>query len=220
MDLGLERAGMVCRWQVEINAFCQKVLAKHWPYVPRYGDITKLSGNELEPVDVIAGGFPCQDVSNAGSRVGLDGPRSGLWFHMYRLVSLLRPRFVIVENTTGLLARGMGRVLSDFSEIGFDAEWSVVSACSVGLPHTRERVFIVAYPAIERREQRRRLQQPESSHPKRYLHQRQYQPEPSRVAYGLPNRVDRNFALGNAIVPSVSELIGRRVMSYATESHV
>ena len=94
LDLGLERAGMECRWQVEIDEFCRKVLAKHWPEVPKYGDIGKLTGEELEPVDLICGGFPCQDLSQAGRRAGLEGDRSGLWFEFARIVGVLRPRWV------------------------------------------------------------------------------------------------------------------------------
>src|ERR1039457_217076 len=93
MDLGLERAGMECRWQIEIDPFCTKVLEKHWPKVKRYGDITKLNGSELESVDLICGGFPCQDVSLAGLRKGIgSGTRSGLYADMLRIVSVLRPR--------------------------------------------------------------------------------------------------------------------------------
>jgi DNA (cytosine-5)-methyltransferase 1 len=89
MDLGLERAGMKCRWQVEINDYRQRVLAARWPHVKRYGDITKLTGDELEPVDCIAGGFPCQDISFAGYGAGLDGERSGLWYEFARIIRLV-----------------------------------------------------------------------------------------------------------------------------------
>lgn len=145
LDLGLERAGMTVRWQVEVDPFCQRVLAKHWPHVRRYGDIRELSGEELERVDLICGGFPCQDVSDAGQRVGIDGERSGLWHDMARIVRAVRPRLVLVENTRGLLARGMDRVLGDLARLGFDAEWSLLSAAEMGAPHLRERVFILAY---------------------------------------------------------------------------
>jgi DNA (cytosine-5)-methyltransferase 1 len=145
LDLGLERAGMRCRWQVEINPFCQRVLAKHWPDVKRYGDITKLTGADLERVDLICGGFPCQDVSDAGRRVGIGGKRSGLWSEYIRLVRLLRPQFVLVENVPGLLTRGLGRVLGDLAASGYDAQWDCIPAEAVGAPHLRYRVFIVAH---------------------------------------------------------------------------
>jgi len=145
IDLGLERAGMQCLWQVEIDPFCQNVLAKHWPDVKRYGDITKLDGSELERVDLIAGGFPCQDVSHAGTKKGLDGARSGLWFEMSRMVRVVRPRYVVVENVAALLVRGLGRVLGDLAALGYSAEWECLPAAAFGAPHIRDRVFILAY---------------------------------------------------------------------------
>jgi len=146
IDLGLERAGMECRWQVEIDPYCRKVLAKHWPDVRRYEDVREVGSDNLKPVDLIAGGFPCQDVSVAGKRAGIkEGTRSGLWFEFHRIICELRPSYVIVENVPGLLANGMGRVLGDLAEIGYDAEWEVLSAADVGAPHLRRRVFIVAY---------------------------------------------------------------------------
>ena len=145
IDLGLERAGMTCAWQVEIDPWCRQVLTKHWPNVRRYEDVSAVGGDTLEPVDVIAGGFPCQDVSVAGQRAGIqDGTRSGLWSEFHRIIRELRPRYVLVENVPGLFANGMGRVLGDLADIGYDAEWEVLSAADVGAPHLRKRVFIVA----------------------------------------------------------------------------
>jgi DNA (cytosine-5)-methyltransferase 1 len=138
MDLGLERAGMVCRWQVEIDDYCRRVLAKHWPDVPKYGDIREVTGGELERVDLICGGFPCQDISNAGKRAGIDGERSGLWSEYIRLVRVLRPRYVLVENVAALLGRGIDRVLGDLAASGYDAEWDCIPAAAVGAPHLRE----------------------------------------------------------------------------------
>ena len=146
IDLGLERAGMTCKWQVEIDPFCRKVLAKHWPDVRRYEDVRRVGIENLEPVDVIAGGFPCQDVSVAGKKAGIkEGTRSGLWFEFHRIICELRPRYVFVENVTGLLVDGMGIVLADLADAGYDAEWQVLSAADVGAPHLRKRVFIMAY---------------------------------------------------------------------------
>jgi DNA (cytosine-5)-methyltransferase 1 len=146
MDLGLERAGMVCRWQVEIDDYCRRVLAKHWPDVPRYGDIREVTGEGLERVDLICGGFPCQDISNAGKRAGIDGERSGLWSEYIRLVRVLRPRYVLVENVAALLGRGVDVVLGDLAASGYDAEWDCIPAAAVGAPHLRDRLFILAYP--------------------------------------------------------------------------
>jgi DNA (cytosine-5)-methyltransferase 1 len=145
IDLGLERAGMTCRWQVEVDEYCRKVLAKHWPSVPKYGDIRTITGNELERVDLIAGGFPCQDVSLAGKRAGLAGERSGLWSEYRRLLGVLRPRYVLIENVPGLFTAGLDRVLADLAALGFDAEWTTLRASDFGAPHRRERVFVVAY---------------------------------------------------------------------------
>ena len=146
IDLGLELAGMRCAWQVEIDPFCRQVLAKHWPGLPLFEDIKTVDAAQLAPVDVIAGGFPCQDVSSAGKRRGIEnGTRSGLWSEFNRLVCEARPLCVIVENVPGLLVSGIGRVLSDLAASGYDAEWDSISANSVGAPHIRDRVFITAY---------------------------------------------------------------------------
>jgi len=145
IDLGLERAGMTCRWQVEIDDYCQKVLAKHWPDVRRFGDIRECGAHNLETVDLICGGFPCQDISLAGKGAGIEGARSGLWSEYHRIICELRPRYVLVENVSALLVRGIDRVLGDLAESGYDAEWDCIPAAAVGAPHRRDRVFVVAY---------------------------------------------------------------------------
>lgn len=142
--MGLERAGMEIAWQVEVDPWCRKVLAKHWPNVKLYGDIRELTGEELEPVDLICGGFPCQPFSVAGKRKGVEDER-WLWPEFARLLRVVRPRYALVENVPGLLSAGMGDVLGDLAEAGYDAEWQSISAASVGAPHLRYRVFIVAY---------------------------------------------------------------------------
>src|SRR5690349_10640503 len=141
--------GWETAWFSEIDPYASAVLAKHWPGVPNHGDITKIDFTQVEPVDMLCGGFPCQDISNAGKRAGIEGARSGLWGEYARAVRELRPRYVVVENTPGLLARGMDRVLGDLADSGYDAEWTMLSACALGAPHTRERVFVVAYPTGE-----------------------------------------------------------------------
>ena len=158
-SLGLERTGgfetvAFC----EIEPFPRRVLAKHWPEVPCYDDVRTLTADVLRrdgiAVDVITGGFPCQDLSVAGKQRGMgEGTRSGLWSEIVRLVGELRPQYVIVENVAALLAgpserRGgwFGRVLGDLAECGYDAEWENIPASALGAPHRRERVWIVAYP--------------------------------------------------------------------------
>ena len=149
-DLGLERAGMVCKWQVEIDDYAARVLEKHWPTVRRWNDVRTFPPEGVWNVDVICGGFPCQDISVAGKGAGLAGARSGLWYEFARIIRTIRPRWVVIENVPALTARGLGTVLGDLAEIGFDAEWHCVSASAVGAPHRRDRVWIVAYAVSER----------------------------------------------------------------------
>lgn len=170
IDLGFERAGMVCKWQVEINEYCRRVLEKHWPTVRRWGDVATFppvadaagilrerTGKECDGslfqawrVDLIAGGFPCQPVSVAGRRQAERDPR-WLWPHFARIVRQLRPRYVFVENVPGLLLPGSGGpgIFADLAQMGFDAEWATLPASAFGAPHLRERVFIVAYSQKE-----------------------------------------------------------------------
>lgn len=151
LELGLERAGLgPVRWQVEIDPFCRAVLAKHWPHARRFDDVCKVGSEVLEPVDVICGGFPCQDISFAGDGAGLAGARSGLWSEYARIVRELRPCFVVVENVAALLSRGLDQVLGTLASFGYDAEWSVLRASDVGAPHRRERLFIIARLADSR----------------------------------------------------------------------
>jgi DNA (cytosine-5)-methyltransferase 1 len=151
IDLGLERAGMRVLWQSEIDPYASRVLKKHWPEVPNHGDIAQIDFRQVEPVDVLAGGFPCQDISNAGKREGIEGERSGLWSEYARAIGELRPRYVFVENVAALLARGLGRVLGDLAALGYDAEWDCIPAAAVGAPHLRDRLWLVAYAARHRR---------------------------------------------------------------------
>ncbi len=146
IDLGLERAGMTTVAQVENDPWCTQVLEKHWPTVPRWTDIHDVDPKELPDHDIIAGGFPCQPVSIAGTRLAQDDPR-WLWPQFARIVRVVRPRYVLVENVPGLASAGMGDVLGDLAEIGYDAEWTSIPAAFVGAPHLRWRIFIVAYPA-------------------------------------------------------------------------
>jgi DNA (cytosine-5)-methyltransferase 1 len=152
-SLGLERAGMKTVAFCEIDEACHKVLRKHWPETPIFSDVTKLSSKDLnEHIDVICGGFPCQDISTAGKGVGLAGERSGLWFQFHRLISEIRPSYAIIENVSALRSRGLDQVLRSLAEIGYDAEWHCIPASAVGAPHRRDRVWIVAYPHVSGRD--------------------------------------------------------------------
>jgi len=149
-DLGLERAGMTCKWQVEIDDYASRVLAKHWPSVTRWRDATTFPPNAGEgwEVDVIAAGPPCQPVSLAGKRKGSRDER-WMWGECLRVVATLRPKVFVAENPIGLLTDDQGRtfhaILRALSSVGYDAEWHVVPAAAVGAPHRRERLFIVAW---------------------------------------------------------------------------
>ena len=150
-SLGLERTG-----GFETVAFCEieewprRILAKHWPDVPIYTDVRELTYERLHAdrtvPDIITAGFPCQDISVAGKGAGIEGERSGLWSEVARLTGELRPRYVILENVSALLGRGLDKVLGDLAQIGYDAEWHCIPASSVGAPHRRDRFWAVAYP--------------------------------------------------------------------------
>lgn len=145
LELGLERAGMEVRFQVEIDPFCRSVLARHWPNVRRHDDVRTFPPSPAADwaVDLVCGGFPCPPVSVAGKRRGSADER-WMWPEFARVVRLLRPRFVLVENVAGLLTLGLGDVLGSLAGIGYDAEWTVLRASDVGAPHRRARVFIIA----------------------------------------------------------------------------
>lgn len=293
-SLGLERAGMKTVAFCEIDPYCRAVLRKHWPDVPCYDDIRSLTAGRLAAdgiaVDVICGGFPCQDISCAGAGAGIEGERSGLWREYSRLIGELRPRFVIVENVSALLGRGMGAVLGDLAALGFDAEWHCIPASAVGAPHRRDRVWIVGYPAgagpyapaFTGLHSRQEGPGPRNAEPQRRggdvahanssraaqsaggerqgrlglvvgsealanTHPRDEQrwrcpvqvgwgrlasqalqdgdagrtqwgaePDVGRVAHGVPSRVDRLGALGNAVVPQIPEIIGRAIIATDT----
>jgi DNA (cytosine-5)-methyltransferase 1 len=223
-SLGLERSGYF-----ETVAFCEiapyprRVLAKHWPGVPQYDDICTLTADRLAAdeiaIDAICGGFPCQDISNAGKGAGLAGERSGLWREYRRLVGELRPRVVFVENVAALLGRGLGDVLGDLAEIGYDAEWHCIPASAVGAPHQRDRLWIVAYPNSQGLQGGQEAGNIGSLWP--WLQQQlagcvdgigatwKVEPALDRVVDGVPNRSHRLKALGNAVVPQIPELLGR-----------
>ena len=144
MSLGLERAGFTVRWQVEVEPYCENVLARHWPDVLRRSDVRFAGAATLPPVDLIVGGFPCQDVSAAGRGVGIErGHRSGLWREFARIVRELRPSWVLVENVPALRSRGADIVLGDLEAAGYACWPLVVGARHVGAPHRRDRVWIV-----------------------------------------------------------------------------
>ena len=222
-SLGLERAGMTTVAFCEIEPYAQRVLRKHWPDVPIFDDIRTLRGDDVGQVDLICGGFPCQDISVAGLKAGLAGARSGLWKEYARLVCEIGPRIVIVENVAAILDRGMGDVLRDLAEIGYDAEWCVLSASFVGAPHARDRMWLVAYPIGAGLEGYKSIWgsvcgEPRSSSTKfgnRVVSVGAGWPRLSnylRMGNELSRPVDRLRGLGNSVVPQVVEQIGRAIM--------
>lgn len=230
-SLGLERAGMTTVAFCEIEPYCQAVLRKHWPKVPIYDDVKELSAERLArdgiSVDLICGGFPCQDISVAGKGAGLAGERSGLWSEFARLIGEIRPRRVVVENVAALTFRGLLRVLGDFAEIGYDAEWHLVPASLIGSPHKRDRTYIVAYPNGQGGEGLVARSDFGEAGSWRWSGKEDLQlvadcpfsesdmwPQPlvRRMDDGLHSRVDRLKALGNAVVPQVIEIIGKAIM--------
>jgi DNA (cytosine-5)-methyltransferase 1 len=218
MELGLERAGMTTVGQVEIDPYCQRVLARHWPEVPRHDDVRTAADWWLaEPrpqVDVIAGGYPCPAFSQAarGRNVA-----PNLWPAMRDVVAALRPSYVLLENVSAHLGRGFSRVLADLDALGFDAQWSTLTACSVGATHTRRRLFVVAYPHRDR-EPVLAVDGEVAGLPKASASGRHWgYPSADDVGAddGLPDRMDRLRTLGNAVVPAVSEHIGRLIVQDA-----
>jgi len=255
LELGLERAGMTVVGQVEIDEFCRKVLAKHWPEVPRHDDVRTCvdwwRGEPRPAVHVVAGGFPCQPFSKAGRREGVADERWG-WPWFAAVVRAFRPGVVIVENVAALVgdSDAFGRVLGDLAASGYDADWDCVPAASVGAPHIRDRVFVVAHAnGIGRPagwHDSGPTQVAESVHCGALVHAAgegrahgraahvsaqaprildaepddagwwAAEPDVGRVAHGVPSRVDRLRALGNAVVPQVAEHVGRLVMAAAS----
>lgn len=228
-SLGLERAGIETIAFCELDPFARLVLAKHWPEVPVYDDVRTLKGDDIGAIEIICGGFPCQDISTSGQKSGIQGERSSLWGEYARLIGELRPRYAIVENVAALLYRGIDVVLADLAEIGYDAEWHCIPACAVGADHRRDRVWIVAYPEGERRgsilqesglfqeavQRSTRLAGDRrtfyAADAKRVL--RETEPGLDRVADGIPDRIHRCKGVGNAVYPDIPEIIGRAIMA-------
>jgi DNA (cytosine-5)-methyltransferase 1 len=171
LDIAVERVtGGQVVWHCEWDDAPSKILAHHWPSVPNYRDVSQVDWTAIEPVEILTGGFPCQDVSLAGARKGMTSEtRSGLWSEFAKAIEILKPEMVVIENVRGLLSasadgnveqcawclgdnttehalRALGAVLGDLADIGFDAEWTGVRAADAGAPHARFRIFIVAKP--------------------------------------------------------------------------
>ena len=230
-SLGLERAGFETVAFCEIEDYPRKVLAKHWPGVPIYDDVRELTAERLisdgiGDIDVITGGFPCQDLSICGHQLGFEGVRSSLYAEMQRLVGECMPRWTIFENVTGLLTgdegRWFSRFLNDLASLGYDAQWHCISASAIGAAHHRDRVWIIAYPHGANVEG---VVFPESmgtysEESRRRQHSRAIDAcipaddfsGSGRDSYDVPASMDRLKSLGNSVVPKIPELIGRAIM--------
>lgn len=235
-SLGLERTGefktiAFC----EIELFPRAILARHWPEVPCYNDVQTLTADRLRAdglvPNVICGGFPCPDISITGKGAGLGGKRSGLWFEMLRIISEVRPAFVIAENVGALRYRGLDTVLRGLSEVGYDAEWHVVPATALSAPHRRERTWIVSYPNGRGRRSQGHVPRQTGdegtgqsiSNGKNWIMAGRpipkgwsTEPDMGRVVDGPAGKVDRRkrlIALGNAVVPQIPEFIGRAILA-------
>jgi DNA (cytosine-5)-methyltransferase 1 len=239
LELGLEwTGGFETVWQVECDPYAQAVLKKHWPDVGRWDDVRTFPPTPEEDwrCDVVCGGFPRQDISNAGKRVGIEGERSGLWNEYARIIGILRPPYIIVENVPELVIRGIDVVLGALADLGYDAEWQPLPAAAFGAPHIRERVFIVAYAQGCNGGRIKRRKKPEGGHTRLHRNAVRHdgqtriykpggdgsivrkdgwgtdQPGVDRARYGVPARVDRLRCLGNAVVPQVAQWIGERIL--------
>ncbi len=223
-SLGLERAGFQTMAFCEIDPYCRKVLAKHWPGVKIHEDVTELDGSQyVGAVDVICGGFPCQDISVGHSwyeAKGLDGKRSGLWWEYHRIIEEVRPQWVIIENVAQLRTRGLGQVLQSLDEIGYVGEWHVIPGAAVGAEHSRERVWIIAHLAglgVERLWPEGFQEPYPLVNPLLPLRSRdgQWEVEPDlrRTNDGIPAGLVtlELHALGNSILPQMAERIGQAI---------
>ena len=229
--LGLERAGFETVGFCEIDEYCQKILALHFPGIPIYSDIRELTTAEIGDVDMLCGGFPCQDVSSSGKGMGINAERSGLWSEYHRLITEVSPRYVLIENVLGLLRGGKGewfkKILFDLASVGYDAEWHCISAAYIGAPHIRDRVWIIAYPAgVRHGNLARYIKRAAAMEKGRNHYTANKQPyvalDKSRIftypdseyprGYdGLSAELDATRALGNSIIPQIATILGMAI---------
>lgn len=217
-ELGAEMAGIDTLWNCEIERFQGEILKNRFPHAERFTDITKTTN--LRYVDIISGGFPCQDISVAGKGVGISGKRSGLWSEMFRIIREVNPRYVLIENSPMLLVRGFERVLCGLSSIGYDAEWKCISNSFFGFPHKRLRLYVCAYsdkirrnkiqdetPIFNQENKWFQIQRREFSRISCQSFWSKDYPEFLRMDNGISDNVHRLEALGNAINPIIARYL-------------
>lgn len=237
LDLGLEQAGMKTIWQVEYDEWARDALNQNFPDTEKFKDVREVGKHNLKPVDLICGGFPCQDVSQLKTDgEGLDGNKSGLWSEYLRILREVRPAYALIENVPNLIIRGLQRVLADLASIGYDAEWQTLRASTVGLPQRRKRFFIIAYPAshgpVSAAVFAQKHIQSLHSHARTFLdgtpvffEDLQYSypqiPEHLRMDNGLSFELSEIEAAikgyGNAVCPPVAKWIGERIIEFDRE---
>lgn len=215
-SLGLHRAGMETVAFCEIEKYPQLVLRKNFPGAPIYDDVRTITGAKLatdgiDTIDLVCGGFPCQDISNAGRRKGLNGAKSSLWFEMLRIIRDTKPSWVIVENSAHGKKHWLPVATEGLRELGFETVALEISAADIGANHERRRCWILAHSGSGRcalaAETIRTGWESSQLH-----HWWSTEPAVCRVDDGIPRRVDRLRALGNAVVPQIPEIIGRAIM--------
>lgn len=216
-------------WQVEQDKFCQSILKKHWPNAQIFDDVRTVGAHNLPKVDILMGGFPCQDISVAGLKKGVEnGEKSILWFEMFRVIGELKPRYVVIENVPNIIRLGGVRVVSDLASIGYSTEWSIISAKQFRLPHLRRRWFCIAtdtnsqhmqeQPINTQPMEKTRLFKRRSGKVNRKERSNRWSQIPTQSPLcsmddGIPRRVARLKALGNAIVPQCSEWVFQKLIT-------
>lgn len=247
IELGFENTGAFkTLWFVEKDRYAQAVIRKQWGNdAVIYDDITRLDFRKVQRINVLTGGFPCQDISTAGKGTGITGSRSSLWRYYKKAIRILRPQVAFIENVSILTGRGLNVVLGDLASIGYDAEWYCVSASAVGAPHQRDRVFIISYLQSKRK---RNLSKEQSGDYKsdvsrgskeipytgesglertkskgsQFIEHCGWISEPNvdRMADGVSLRVDRVRCLGNSVVPQVSEVFAEAIKDYLFKKEI
>ena len=222
LELGLVAAGVGhVAWSVERDPYCAWRIRSTRSGGVLHEDVRHVGRHNLAPVDVICGGYPCQPYSTSGRRKGTQDHRD-LWPEFARIIGEVQPRYVVIENVAGHLTLGFDRTLRDLAALGYDAEWDVLSACALGAAHTRERLFCLAYPSGIGQPEPWEYQQDASDHAQKEHWQadrlvdavrRGAVPYVCREAHGVPGRVHRVTALGNAVVPQMAKVAGRRLLA-------
>lgn len=230
-ELGAKWADIPTIWNCEFEQYQRSILKQHFPETLQYDDIRTMQNPK--PVDIISGGFPCQDISTAGKGKGITGERSGLWKEMFRIIRTVRPKYIIAENSPALTIRGFEQVLCDLYEIGYNAEWQCLQAENFGLHHKRERIYVIAYPNENRCNDNskgfrifqeifcERTPNPfiESLPVKRFDSRTNF--DGLRINDDFPSKLDKKRieCVGNAVIPMISYYLFECIKRHAAASY-